>query len=122
MSKILVIDDSKVIRDLLTDMLPELGHEVKTANDGLEGMRMALAEPFDLCICDLHIPKMNGYQVFTQVTANLPNLPFILTDSLPDHLAEQALNAGAAHCLKKPFDLDQLRDILNQTLKPATAK
>ena len=122
MSKILVIDDSQVIRDLLSDMLPELGHEVKTASDGLTGLHMALSERFDLCICDLHIPKMNGYQVFTQVTANLPNLPFILTDSLPDQLAEQALNAGAAHCLKKPFDLDQLRSVLSQTLQPTTAK
>lgn len=118
MAKVLVIDDSQVIRDLLSDMLSDLGHEVKTACDGMEGVRMALQEPFDVCICDLHIPKKNGYQVFCEITLDKPTLPFILTDSLPDHLAEQAIHAGAAHCLKKPFDLEQLRGVLNQILKP----
>lgn len=118
MARILVIDDSRVIRDLLSEMLDDQGHEVQTAEDGLVGAAMALQQPFDLCICDLHIPKKNGYVIFEEVRAAKPNLPFILTDSLPDHLAEQALNAGAAHCLKKPFDLDQLREVLAKVLHP----
>jgi CheY-like chemotaxis protein len=118
MAKILIIDDSKIIRDLLSDLLRDLGHEVKTAGDGQDGALLALNEYFDVCICDLHIPKKNGYQVFREVKSSRPSLPFILTDSLPDHLSEQAISAGAAYCLKKPFDLDQLRDVLNEILKP----
>ena len=116
MARILVIDDSQVIRDLLSDMLADLGHEVQTAAEGITGASAALREQFDLCICDLHIPKKNGYVIFQEVRAAKPGLPFILTDSLPDHLAEQARSAGADHCLKKPFDLDQLREILAKVL------
>jgi DNA-binding NtrC family response regulator len=117
MARILVIDDSQVIRDLLSEMLTDQGHEVRTAADGMAGASAALHDRFDLCICDLHIPKKNGYVVFKEVRAAKPGLPFILTDSLPDHLAEQALNAGAAVCLKKPFDLDQLREVLAKVLQ-----
>ena len=116
MARILVIDDSQVIRDLLSDMLADQGHEVQTAAEGMTGASVALREQFDLCICDLHIPKKNGYAIFQEVRAVKPGLPFILTDSLPDHLAEQALSAGADHCLKKPFDLDQLREVLAKVL------
>jgi len=117
MARILIIDDSQVIRDLLSEMLADQGHEVRTAADGTVGASTALHGQFDLCICDLHIPKKNGYVIFQEVRAAKPGLPFILTDSLPDHLAEQALNAGAAYCLKKPFDLDQLREILGKVLQ-----
>ncbi|PWB74766.1 hypothetical protein C3F09_03500 [candidate division GN15 bacterium] len=118
MARILVIDDSQVIRDLLSEMLTDQGHEVSTAADGVAGASIAIGESFDLCICDLHIPGKNGYVIFKEVRAAKPGLPFILTDSLPDHLAEQALNAGAAYCLKKPFDLNQLREILDKVLHP----
>ncbi len=118
MARILVIDDSQVIRDLLLEMLTDQGHEVATAADGMTGASLALREQFDLCICDLHIPKKNGFVIFKEVRAAKPSLPFILTDSLPDQLAEQALNAGAAHCLKKPFDLNQLREVLAKVLHP----
>ena len=122
MARILVIDDSRVIRDLLSDMLADQGHEVVTAADGLAGVNTALKGHFDLCICDLHIPKKNGYVIFQEVKSAKPEIPFILTDSLPDHLAEQAITAGATHCLKKPFDLDQLRDVLNSILQPVKTK
>jgi|MudIll2142460700_1097286.scaffolds.fasta_scaffold288941_3 DNA-binding response OmpR family regulator len=118
MARILIIDDSQVIRDMLTDLLTDQGHEIKTAPDGKVGASMALSGTFDLCICDLHIPKKNGYEIFTEVHAAKPSLPFVMTDSLPDHLADRALDAGAAHCLKKPFDLDQLRGVLRQVLQP----
>ena len=118
MARILIIDDSQVIRDMLSEMLADQGHDVQTAPDGTIGVSMALTGTYDLCICDLHIPKKNGYEIFSEVNAVKPNLPFIMTDSLPDHLADKALGAGAAHCLKKPFDLDQLRAVLRQVLHP----
>lgn len=121
MARILVIDDSQVIRDLLTDFLSDIGHAVDTASDGAEGVDMAVGHSYDICICDLHIPRKSGFDVFCEVNARKPELRFIMTDSLPDHLAEQACNAGAAYCLRKPFDLDQLREILDivcATVKP----
>lgn len=123
MARILVVDDSQVIRDLLTDFLSDTGHFVDTAADGAEGVSMALEGTYEICICDLHIPRKSGFDVYCEVSARRPELRFIMTDSLPDHLAEQACAAGAVYCLRKPFDLNQLRAVLDRvcaTLKPVS--
>jgi CheY-like chemotaxis protein len=113
MARILVIDDSKIIRDLLVDFLADEGHTVKAIGDSVEGVREAIGGDYEICFCDLHIPRKNGYQVFCEVSAVRPELKFIFTDSLPDHLCQQAIQASSSYCLRKPFDLEQLRTILN---------
>ncbi|MEW6050056.1 MAG: response regulator [Candidatus Zixiibacteriota bacterium] len=122
MAKILVIDDSKIIRDLLIDFLTEEGHEVDAIGDSAEGIQQALKSRYDVCFCDLHIPKKNGYQVFCEVSAVKPELQFIFTDSLPDKLFQQAQESGVSYCLRKPFDLEQLRDVLHKVLRPVKTK
>lgn len=112
MTRVLVIDDSKIIRDLLVDFLTEEGFEVESTGDSNDGVQRALTGNFDLCFCDLHIPQKNGYQVFCEVSAVKPGLQFIFTDSMPDHLAENAQRSGVSYCLRKPFDLEQLREVL----------
>lgn len=121
MARILVIDDSQVIRDLLSDFLSDAGHFVDTAADGQEGIDMATQGDYDICICDLHIPRKSGYDVYCEVSGLKPQLRFIMTDSLPDHLAEKTSAAGVPYCLRKPFDLNQLRSVLDKvcaSLKP----
>jgi len=118
MARILVVDDSSVIRNLLTEYLGEQGHVVETAVDGQEGIEMALAGDYDVVLCDLHMPRKNGYQVFTEVSAHRPQSRFIMTDSLPDELARMAQEAGAYGCLTKPFDLDQVTSTLEKILAP----
>ncbi len=116
MSKILVIDDSEVIRALLTDYLTDMGHEVKTAVDGEEGLQMALEGEWDLVICDLHLPKRNGFEVMSGLGPKKDSLPFIFTDSLPDHIHEQIAEKTDCPCLRKPFHLEQFRTVLQGTL------
>lgn len=112
--KILVIDNSQIIRELLYEYLSDLGHKVCQAVDGLEGIEKATQEDYDLVICDIHMPKRNGYQVFSEISRKKPNLPFVMTDSLPDELAARALEEGAYFCLTKPFNLDQLERVLEE--------
>lgn len=116
MIRILVIDDSDVIRRLLGEYLTDLGYRVDFASDGSEGIDKALREDYQLVFCDVHMPKKNGYEVYTAVSASRPDLPFIMTDSLPDRLAEMAQNSGAACCLRKPFDLTEVRQIVEKML------
>jgi len=116
-AKILIVDDSVVIRDLLTEYLGELGHQVDTAMDGVEGLRLARENSFDICICDLHLPKKNGYQLLMELGHDRGQMQFVFTDSLPDELYEQVQSATGFACLRKPFELDQLRKILDQTLE-----
>ena len=118
MARILVVDDSKVIRDLLCEYLSENGYDVDSAVDGADGIEKALNGDFSVVICDIHMPRKNGYQVFTEVTAARPTVRFIMTDSLPDELARMAENAGAYCCLTKPFDLEQVKRTLRTVLSP----
>ena len=110
--KILIIDDSEIIRNLLKEYLTDLNHTVEFAYDGQEGIDKGLKENFDLIFSDIHMPRKNGYLVFKEIRHTKPNQIFIMTDSLPDSLAEQAENEGAWCILTKPFDLDEVSNIL----------
>ena len=65
------------------------------------------------------MPRKNGFQVFTEVTAARPTSRFIMTDSLPDELAQLSQEAGAYGCLSKPFDLDEVTRTIDQVLSTA---
>lgn len=121
MASILIIDDSAIIRELLTDYLLHLGWEVDVAIDGMQGIQKALDRNYDVIFCDLHLPKKNGYQVLTEVTRLKPSAKFIMTDSMPDELADKAQEAGALYCLVKPFDLDQVNKILQEMVQGKSA-
>lgn len=116
MARILVIDDSQIIRDLLTDFLGDMGHQVETAVDGAAGLERLRATDWDLCICDLHMPKRNGLQIFEAARTERPYLQFIFTDSLPDELHQKISDCSEFACLRKPFDLHQLRETLSKVL------
>ncbi len=117
MVKILVIDDSIVIRNLLDEYLSDLGYEVGLACDGQEGIEVALSGDYVIAVCDIHMPKKNGYQVFSEVNQLRPEIRFVMTDSLPDELADQAQAAGAHAVLTKPFDLHQVRATIERLVK-----
>ena len=122
MRKVLVIDDSDVIRNLLNELLTDMGWEVDLAEDGSRGIELALAEDYTVVFCDIHMPRKDGYQVYREVSAQKPELPFIMTDSLPDQLAEMAQAAGANYCLLKPFTLEQVREALRVIKSPSSTR
>ena len=122
MPRILIIDNSQIIRDMLGEYLDDLGYEVDMAVHGQEGIEKGLANDYDVVFCDTHMPKRNGLQVYLAVSEKKPNLPFIMTDSLPDDLSEEALNRGAVACLLKPFNLDLLKTTLESLFKETRTK
>jgi len=115
--KILVIDDTPVIRDFLLEVLTDEGFDVDIANNGLIGCEMALANDYLMVFCDIHMPIMNGFQTVQKIRETKPDLPIVVTDSYPSKLAEQASKAGAIKCLAKPFSLDELRLTINEVLE-----
>lgn len=119
MAHILIIDDSSIIRDLLSDFLTDAGHTIETACDGAEGLEKARQGNFDLCFCDLHMPKKNGYQILCELESDRNYMRFVFTDSLPDELYDRISQTSDHLCLRKPFDLDQVREVLEQTLSRA---
>ena len=112
--KILVIDDTPVIRELLKEFFGDAGSEVDTAVNGREGYDMAIAEDYDLIICDVHMPEMNGFEMVVNLRQTKPESKIIIMDSLPGKDAKKATDAGAIVCLAKPFDLDELRKLVKE--------
>lgn len=115
--QILIVDDTEVIRKLLKDLLESEGYSVSCASDGIEALEMIRKQQFDLVFCDIHMPRKNGFDTFKESRDIAPGLPFVMTDSLPDQLAESAQKAGAVTCITKPFDIDDIRDCVSRAEK-----
>jgi len=107
--KILVVDDTPVIRRLLCEVLISEGYETEEAVDGMEAIEKIKSSRYDLVFCDIHMPRKNGFDTFMAAREIDPNLSFIMTDSFPDKLADKTNKMGALCCLAKPFELEELR-------------
>jgi len=109
--RILTIDDSKTIRDMLRLTLLDAGFEVHQAVDGQEGAGILDKETFDVVITDINMPKMDGYGVIRHMRS-LPvhdKTPIlVLTTESEGSKRNIARDAGATGWLVKPFDPEQL--------------
>ena len=115
--RILIVDDTPVIREFLEEFFSDSGYDVDTAEDGHIGLDMALKEDYSLILCDVHMPEMNGMDMVINLRQSKAETPIIMMDSLPGKQAKQANEAGAQGCLAKPFDLDELRAIVKRLIK-----
>lgn len=106
MAKILLAEDTPQVARLVVYKLTQKGHEVRVATDGLQAIQEALAYRPDLCILDVMMPGVDGYQVLYQLRAdpNLASVPVILLTTLGDegHVI-RGLQAGANDYVTKPF-------------------
>jgi DNA-binding NtrC family response regulator len=78
MPRILIIDDEKSIRSTLREILEYEKYEITEASDGAEGFLLIKKEDFDLVMCDIKMPKMDGMEVLTASAEIKPDLPFIM--------------------------------------------
>ena len=122
MANILVIEDEPQIRDNLSRFLNLEGHQVTCAADGLAGLESARRTAPHLIICDFMMPRINGFQVLAALQADprLKNVPVIMISASaePERLA-QATALGACAYVTKPFQLAQLRALLDRHLAAA---
>lgn len=115
MSRIVLIEDSKVASTVLKEVLAAEGHTVLHAADGVAGLALARREKPDLVLLDLLLPKLNGYEVCNalmrdSLTRHTPIL-IISTLDTPESV-EKAKICGARNFMKKPYNLeDLLREI-----------
>jgi CheY-like chemotaxis protein len=114
--KILIIDDSPIIREMLGEILTDEGFIVDAAENGETGAARALKEDYMLIICDVHMPRMNGLETVREIITAKPLSKIVLTDSFPDKLAKQARAEGALCCLQKPFDVNDLRRLIKKVI------
>ncbi len=121
MSKILIVEDDAKIRAILKEILEEKDHEVEEAADGLEGFRKLEQGNFDLCICDIKMPKMDGLEVLEKVKeAGITTNFVVISAHGTIDVAVQAVKKGAFDFLQKPFDLGRLEITLRNALDKTT--
>ena len=84
MAKILIVDDEKIVRDLLRTVLEADGHTVEEVTDGEEAVAANANAEFDIAIVDLILPRKNGLDTITELRAQRPELRFVvMTGALP---------------------------------------
>ena len=102
---ILIIEDEESIRQVLRELLEINGHTVSEAADGAAGVDLAARRP-DLILCDINMPKMDGYQTIEAIqrTPQCRDIPFIFLTAIADRAAQRrGMELGAADYITKPF-------------------
>ncbi|OGW92810.1 MAG: hypothetical protein A3K11_13960 [Nitrospirae bacterium RIFCSPLOWO2_12_FULL_63_8] len=121
MATILVIDDERLLCDLLQEMLRRHGHEVFTAYSGQEGIQAFQRHRPQFTLLDLHLPDMNGIEALTRIREHDPKaVAMILTGSGSDKLERQARDLGVTDFLIKGLAPEVLISAVARALLPAT--
>ncbi len=118
--RLLIVDDDKQIRELLTFDIAQSGYVVDSATDGEEGLKKALENNYDLILLDVMMPKMNGYDVCKNIRIQNPTIPILmLTAKGAIEDKTQGFECGADDYLSKPFEIQEvllrIRALLRRT-------
>ncbi len=119
MSKILLIEDEAAIRRVLSKIITEENenYEVEEAADGLEGIDMISKSDFDLILCDIKMPKMDGVEVLEKVKKLKPEIPIVMLSGHGDlDTAVNTMRLGAFDYISKPPDLNRLLNTVRNAL------
>jgi len=109
MSRILVIDDEKAIRNTLKEVLEYEKHEVDVAEDGPSGIELFSGNTYDIVLCDIKMQKMDGIEVLEKIMAISTATPVVMVSGHGNiDTAVEAIKKGAYDFLEKPLDLNRL--------------
>ena len=109
MSKILVIDDERSIRNTLKEVLEYENHQVDLAEDGPTGITLFSENNYDVVLCDIKMAKMDGIEVLQKISDSSQDIPVIMISGHGNiDTAVDAIKKGAYDFLEKPLDLNRL--------------
>jgi two-component system, NtrC family, nitrogen regulation response regulator NtrX len=109
MSNILIIDDEKAIRKTLTEILSYEGYKIEEASDGEEGLKKFRERAFDVVLCDIKMPKLDGIEFLEKARETNPDVPVIMISGHGTiETAVEAVKKGAYDYIAKPPDLNRL--------------
>jgi DNA-binding NtrC family response regulator len=115
MKRVLIVDDTKNIRLLLTKCLELEGYKVLTAADGQEALELFRREEFDLAFLDIKMPQLSGTEVLKKIREQGVTTPvIIITAYATIKNAVECTQMGAVAYLQKPFTSDKVRSVLNE--------
>ena len=119
MQKILIIEDEAAIRRVLTKILSEENetYQVEAAEDGIIGLEKIKNNDYDLVLCDIKMPKMDGVEVLEAVKKIKPEIPMVMISGHGDmETAIQTMRLGAFDYISKPPDLNRLLNTVRNAL------
>ena len=120
-ARILVIDDERAVRDLISDALNIEGHDVMTAENGKEGLDLIGQYRFDLVFCDLRMPEMDGQVFYEEVQRDHPQvlkrIVFVTAQANSSDYGAFLRETGIP-VIEKPFTLSQLRQAVDKMVGP----
>ena len=124
MKLILVIEDDPAVRGLIVDTIKTKGWRVIDAGDGASGLELAVQQLPDLILCDIQMPKMDGYSVLDNVRQDpkTASIPFIFLTGLGEKpKVRQAMESGADDYIVKPFTVKELIGAIEARLQKQAA-
>lgn len=119
-ANILVVDDEEVSRQLLTDFLSDFGYHVQTAPDGETALSLARENPFDLIITDIRMPGMSGIDLIhsiRELNLALDTNFIVITGYASIETGIAAMKEGAYDYISKPFNLEEMRVVVERALE-----
>src|SRR5215469_2052585 len=127
MSNILIIDDEKAIRKTLSEILSYEGYKIDEAGDGEEGLKKVKEKEYDVILCDIKMPKLDGIEFLEKTKEINPDIPVIMISGHGTiETAVEAVKKGAYDYISKPPDLNRLlitiRNAMDKTTLVAEAK
>jgi two-component system, NtrC family, response regulator AtoC len=116
-NRILIIDDEPHLRKVLSIMLESAGYGVAEASSGEEGLEIVSREEFQAVLCDVKMPGLDGMEVLASLQESRPDLPVIMITAFASvESAVEAMKAGAANYVSKPFNEDQILIVVEKAL------
>ena len=119
MTKILAVDDSVSIRQMVSHTLRDAGYEVETANDGQDALNKVASSKFDVVISDVNMPNMGGFELVKALRGK-PQYKFVpilmLTTETSTEKKQQGKSAGATGWLVRPFNPETLLKTLKRVI------
>jgi two-component system response regulator AtoC len=120
---ILVVDDDEVMRQTLSDVLKKRGYQVSTAETGGQTLSSIREQLFDLILLDIRLPDMDGLDVLTRIKEMESDLMVIVMTAYSDvHTAVTAMKSGAYDYIDKPFELEELKILIQKALETQSLK
>jgi DNA-binding response OmpR family regulator len=115
--RVLVVDDEPEIRDVLSEYLGSLGHEIRAFGTGREAIEALAAEPFEVAVVDWHLPGITGRDVLEGIAAHAPDTRvLVITGHVAERVGRAHLAGLIARVCHKPFALRTLRAELEALL------
>ncbi|MSR78286.1 MAG: response regulator [Candidatus Omnitrophica bacterium] len=113
MARVLIVDDEKMICEEFRDLLTDEGHQVDIAMSGLTALELYAQQTYAVVFLDVLMPRMEGREVFEAMKKIRDTVPIVIMSGyIPANKEADILQMGAMSCLRKPLDLDRVRDII----------